>query len=241
MSVTRKIVAGARSGLNSLLDKVLADDTPLSGVERDELDAEQARRIEARRQGGHKAPEENPRARWAGPGEEAARQRRKAADVREQRIRAVRAEKRKAEEAAREDAWQRLQEDARRQAASDAARAGATGRSAGGASSAGAAGSGARPGARTSSTGAGSGSARRPGGFGRNDKIAKYYKVLDLPYGADFEQVKAAYRKLMRKYHPDLHTQSPQKAKAATELSMQVTQAYNELEIHLIGSTNKKS
>lgn len=65
--------------------------------------------------------------------------------------------------------------------------------------------------------------------------------MLDLPYGSDFDQVKAAYRKLMRKYHPDLHTQSPQKAKAATELSMQVTQAYNELEIHLGAGNNKKS
>ena len=240
MSVTRKIVEGARSGLNSLLDKVLADDTPLSGVERDELDAEQARRMEARRRDGIKPPEENPRARWAGPGEEAARQRRMAADTREQRIRAVRAEKRKVEEAAREDAWQKLQDDARRQAASDSARASAAGRSAGSAGSAGSASSGPRPGGRTSLTGAGSGP-RRPVGFGRNDKIAKYYKVLDLPYGSDFDQVKAAYRKLMRKYHPDLHTQSPQKAKAATELSMQVTQAYNELEIHLGAGNNKKS
>jgi DnaJ-class molecular chaperone len=78
-------------------------------------------------------------------------------------------------------------------------------------------------------------------GFGRNDKLAKYYKVLDLPYGAEFDQVKASYRKLMRRYHPDLHTQSPQKAKAATELTMQVTEAYNELEKHLIGEPNKKA
>ena len=67
----------------------------------------------------------------------------------------------------------------------------------------------------------------------QNDKIAKYYKVLDLPYGADFEQVKASYRKLMKKYHPDLHGSTPQKQKAANELTVQVTQAYNELEIHL--------
>ena len=67
----------------------------------------------------------------------------------------------------------------------------------------------------------------------RDDKIAKYYKVLDLPYGADFEQVKASYRKLIRKYHPDLHGSTPQKQKAANELTVQVTQAYNELEAYL--------
>jgi DnaJ-domain-containing protein 1 len=224
MSVTRKIVEGARTGLNSLLERIVADDTPLSGVEREELDAELARRTEARRRAGQRAPEENPRARWAGGGEAAARQRRKAADVREQRIRSAKAEKRKADEAAREKEWERFQAEARRQAAADGARAGA--RPSGGA--------GPRPGARPGGSGP-----RRPPPFGRNDKLAKYYKVLDLPYGADFEQVKASYRKLMRKYHPDLHTQSPQKAKAATELTMQVTEAYNELEKHLTGGPNR--
>ena len=38
---------------------------------------------------------------------------------------------------------------------------------------------------------------------------------------------------LLREYHPDLHHQTPQKAKAATELTMQVTQAYNELDVYL--------
>jgi len=235
--VTRKIVEGARSGLNSLLDKVLADEMPLTGIERDELDAELELRTRAR-EGGARPAAENPRARWAGAGDEAAKHRRKAADAREVRIRAGRAEKQKAEETAKEEAWQHFQAEARKQAAADA-RSGAGSRSAGGA----------RPGGTSShsssshsssSHSSSSHSSRRAGGFGpRNDKIAKYYKVLDLPYGADYEQVKASYRKLMRKYHPDLHTQSPQKAKAATELSMQVTQAYNELEIHLIGAGKK--
>jgi DnaJ-domain-containing protein 1 len=231
MSVTRKIVEGARSGLNSLLDKVLADDTPLSGVERDELDAEQARRAEARRRaGGARRPEDNPRARWAGAGEEAARQRRNAAESREQRIRAGRAAQRRADDAAREEAWQKFQADARRQSAADGARASSAGP-----------GRGAGAGAGPRAGGASSGQARRPMGFGRSDKLAKYYKVLDLPYGADFDQVKASYRKLMRKYHPDMHTQTPQKAKAATELTMQVTEAYNELEKHLTDGPNKKT
>jgi DnaJ domain len=228
VSVTRKIVEGARSGLNSLIDKVLADETPLTGIERDELDAELERRTQARA-GGARPPAENPRARWAGAGEEAAKKRREAAEVRERRIRQVRAAKRKAEEAAQEQAWQKFQGEARRQGGAGAGDGGAGARRA-------------ASGARSGGSSAGSAGGRRPGGFGpRNDKIAKYYKVLDLPYGADFEQVKASYRKLMRKYHPDLHTQSPQKAKAATELSMQVTQAYNELETHLIGGSNRKA
>ena len=33
----------------------------------------------------------------------------------------------------------------------------------------------------------------------------------------------------MRRYHPDRHNGSPQKLKAATELSMRVSEAYNGL------------
>jgi len=52
--------------------------------------------------------------------------------------------------------------------------------------------------------------------------------------------VKLAYRKLMRKYHPDLHGhKSPEKLRAATEVSQALTQAYNELEKVLVGGPNK--
>ena len=51
--------------------------------------------------------------------------------------------------------------------------------------------------------------------------------MLDLQPGADMAQIKTAYRQLMRKYHPDMHAGNPQKQKAATELSMRVTTAYN--------------
>lgn len=212
MSVGRRIIDGAKSGLNSLLDRVSADDTPLSGIEREELDAELSRRVEARKAQPTAAPEENPRARWAGAGDEAARRRREAAEAREKRIRGARAEKKKAEDAAREAAWRTLQEEARRAGPAP--------------------GPGPRPPPSSSSSSSSAGGGPRMP-LRHNDKIAKYYKVLDLPYGADFEQVKAAYRKLMKKYHPDLHGSTPQKQKAANELTVQVTQAYNELEIHL--------
>ena len=211
MSVTRKIIDGARSGLNSLLDKVSADDTPLTGVERGELDAELERRVAARKEAAARAASDNPRARWAGAGDESARRRKEAADAREKRVRSGKQAKKESEEKAREAAWQKFQAEAKRTGATSGS------------------GSGSGPG----SGGSGSGPRRPFPGVGKDDKIAKYYKTLDLPYGADFDQVKAAYRKLMRKYHPDLHVQSPQKQKAATELTMQVTQAYNELEAHL--------
>ena len=57
--------------------------------------------------------------------------------------------------------------------------------------------------------------------------------MLDLTAGADLSQIKTAYRQMMRKYHPDMHAGNPQKQKAATELSMRVTAAYNGLVAHL--------
>ena len=76
-------------------------------------------------------------------------------------------------------------------------------------------------------------SARPPRPGSTEAQLAEWYKVLDLQAGADLAQIKSSYRQLMRKYHPDMHAGSPQKQKAATELSMRVTTAYNGLVAHL--------
>jgi DnaJ-domain-containing protein 1 len=61
-------------------------------------------------------------------------------------------------------------------------------------------------------------------------RIARLYATLETPNGADYETVKRNFRKLMRKYHPDLHAGSPGALKAATEKSASLTTAYQELE-----------
>ncbi|HXU70337.1 MAG TPA: J domain-containing protein [Polyangia bacterium] len=66
-------------------------------------------------------------------------------------------------------------------------------------------------------------------------RLRELYSQLEVPYGAPFEDVKKSFRRLMRKYHPDLHAGNPQKQKTATQLTMSLTQAYNELEQHLTG------
>ena len=66
-------------------------------------------------------------------------------------------------------------------------------------------------------------------------RLRELYAQLEVPYGAPFEDVKKSFRRLMRKYHPDLHAGNPQKQKTATQLTMSLTQAYNELELHLTG------
>jgi DnaJ-domain-containing protein 1 len=67
----------------------------------------------------------------------------------------------------------------------------------------------------------------------RENKIAQYYAQLEVPYGSDLETVKQSYRRLMRKYHPDLHSQDPEKQKIATELAQALSRAYGELEVAL--------
>lgn len=75
---------------------------------------------------------------------------------------------------------------------------------------------------------------------GRDPVLAKHYEVLEVTYGSDWDTVKVSYRRMMRRYHPDLHSSSPEKLKAATEVSTALTVAYNELEKHLLGGPNRK-
>lgn len=63
--------------------------------------------------------------------------------------------------------------------------------------------------------------------------IRKAYAALEVPPGSDLETVKRSYRRLMRKYHPDLNAGSAEKQRAATDLSQRLTEAYKTLEKHL--------
>jgi DnaJ-domain-containing protein 1 len=72
-----------------------------------------------------------------------------------------------------------------------------------------------------------------PSGTGAVDPIARAYAALEVPNGSDFETVRKAYRSQMRKYHPDRHTATPEKQKAANELAQKLTDAYKTLERRL--------
>jgi DnaJ-domain-containing protein 1 len=66
-----------------------------------------------------------------------------------------------------------------------------------------------------------------------DEAIRKAYAALETPAGSNFETVRRSYRRLMRKYHPDLHTGTPDKQRAATDLTQRLTEAYKILERHL--------
>ena len=60
--------------------------------------------------------------------------------------------------------------------------------------------------------------------------LAEYYANLELPYGSDLETVRAAWRRMMKQYHPDRHARDEQKRRTADELTARLTRAYRELE-----------
>lgn len=71
---------------------------------------------------------------------------------------------------------------------------------------------------------------RRP----KADKtIRDYYANLEVPYGSDLETVKVSYRRLMRRYHPDKHAHNDDAEALATELTQELTLAYQAIESYL--------
>jgi len=104
-----------------------------------------------------------------------------------------------------------------------------------GAPAAGSRSTGAAPGAKSADT-SGPGSSRATGGshtqgkHSPEDELRRAYAALEVPFGADFATVRKSYRALMRKYHPDRHTGSPEKQKSATELAQKLSAAYQVIE-----------
>ena len=57
----------------------------------------------------------------------------------------------------------------------------------------------------------------------------RWYRTLELEPGADRQAVRKAYRRLIVQYHPDKFAKDPDKYKAATEVTRNVTTAYDGL------------
>jgi DnaJ-domain-containing protein 1 len=65
------------------------------------------------------------------------------------------------------------------------------------------------------------------------DPLAQYYSNLELQPGANREAVHSAWKRLMKKYHPDLHETDPKKIDIANELTRKLTEAYQILDKEL--------
>ena len=71
--------------------------------------------------------------------------------------------------------------------------------------------------------------ARGQGIPAQDPELMRYYANLELPYGADIEAVRGARRRLLRRYHPDLHSADPEKKRTATQLAQGLNRAHDEL------------
>ena len=59
--------------------------------------------------------------------------------------------------------------------------------------------------------------------------LARYYANLELPYGAGLDAVRAARRRLLKRYHPDLHSADPGRRCTATQVTQGLNHAHDEL------------
>ena len=205
MSITRRILEGAQSSLSKLTSLVIVDDEPLSHVESAALHVELTLRKAARAKV-NRSPLDNPLAKQATSEPSARASRERAAKDRAARVHGERNAREARQRAAADDAFRRMKDQAARGGGASASSA--SGRSSDG------------------------GSAQMPRAGRAEAQLIEWYRVLDLELGADMAKIKTAYRQMMRKYHPDMHAGNPQKQKAATELSMRVTTAYNGLVEH---------
>ena len=189
-------------GFQDLSEKITADDVPLSGIDPKDLNDELTRRAEIKESTPFRAPVDNPLARAVLPGPKGLGTRKRAAHKRQERLSRKEASNTKKKKQAQTDILEELK---RREKAERHHRP--------------------RP-SYTKSR-----SSRPPRSSPRRVplKLEEHYKTLGLKPGADSAQIKKAYRALMRKYHPDLHTSDPKKQKAANELSLKITHAYKAL------------
>ena len=64
----------------------------------------------------------------------------------------------------------------------------------------------------------------------RESLEAGYYANLELSPGASYPEIKTAYRRLLREYHPDKHAQDPNKSKTAEHISKGLNEAMDYFE-----------
>lgn len=66
-----------------------------------------------------------------------------------------------------------------------------------------------------------------------NKTIRDYYANLEVPFDSDLKTTRNAYRRLMRKYHPDNFANDPEKETQATRLAQELSVAYEAIKVYL--------
>jgi hypothetical protein len=61
------------------------------------------------------------------------------------------------------------------------------------------------------------------------ERLRQDYANLEVPYGSSFAQVKKAFKTQLLKYHPDKHTDNPEKARIATEITQKINASFQKI------------
>ena len=64
---------------------------------------------------------------------------------------------------------------------------------------------------------------------GVNEGLRQDYANLEVPFGADFDEVRKAYKVLIMRYHPDKHSGDPEKLRVATEITMKINESFERI------------
>ena len=73
------------------------------------------------------------------------------------------------------------------------------------------------------------GTDNRDQGEAEDPELAGYYANLEIPYGSDLKTAKESWKRLLRKYHPDLHSNNPERRQVAHELTQKLNKAHDEI------------
>jgi DnaJ-domain-containing protein 1 len=69
----------------------------------------------------------------------------------------------------------------------------------------------------------------------RDEDLRQDYANLELPFGADLEEVKRAYKTLIMKYHPDKHAGNAEKLRMATEITKKINESFERIRSRIEG------
>ena len=75
---------------------------------------------------------------------------------------------------------------------------------------------------------------------GVDPELAELYSNLEVPYGSGPATVRKGWKRLLRKYHPDLHSRDPEIRKIADELARRLNGAYEQLQKRLKSETHRQ-
>ena len=62
-----------------------------------------------------------------------------------------------------------------------------------------------------------------------DESLRQDYANLEVPFGADMEEVRASYKRMMLMYHPDRYPGDPEKQRLALEIAKKINQSFERI------------